>query len=297
MNVSRKVNESMIDMLKNFSKTSSPRYLLDKYEYYSVNPNGGEEDMKKASLLGKGGFGDVYSVREIKARDPYAVKIVKMNYEENYSSGHATTISEMDQNRIFMFVKYCQEACLLSGFCHSNIVKVRETWIQMGEEGSGNEGEAERFESEALANIQIILNFLLESGESGRAASTLSGNVAEALERTQGLTLYMVMDLYDTDLAQYACSLKNETKVEIIKDLIKAIDYLHSKHYCHLDLKPSNILLQTSNNEVKVAVADFGLCTRFRPEAIPREPGAGTWPYNTAQTQMFLIRLTSGPLD
>ena len=53
MNVSRKVNKTMIDMLKNFDETSSPRCFLDKYEYCPVNSNGDEENIKKQVFLEK----------------------------------------------------------------------------------------------------------------------------------------------------------------------------------------------------------------------------------------------------
>ena len=119
--------------------------------------------------------------------DNYAVKVVKISYKGKYSSESSTAMPKNYEDIIFTFIQACQEACLLAKFQHPNIVKVYETWIQMGEELSGSQEEAVSSESEALDNIQVILNFLRESGELNGGAQTLPEGVQKALEQTQGV--------------------------------------------------------------------------------------------------------------
>jgi calcium-dependent protein kinase len=43
----------------------------------------------------------------------------------------------------------------------------------------------------------------------------------------------------------------------IIKQVLSAVSYCHSKNICHRDLKPENILMDLKNNS-QIKVIDFG---------------------------------------
>jgi len=45
----------------------------------------------------------------------------------------------------------------------------------------------------------------------------------------------------------------------LIKRMIAALEYLHSKGIAHRDLKPENLLLQSKESDSEVKIADFGL--------------------------------------
>ena len=127
---------------------------------------------------------------------------------------------------------------------------------------------------------------------SGDQSQTCSNtNMYNTMHCFIGLTLYMVMDLYETDLDKHVCNLNDENKAEIIKGLIYALSYFHDRMYCHSDLKPKNILLKDCDSEIKMAITDFGLCTLYESEPILRVHIGGTHPYNSVQDKYYSDKL------
>lgn len=49
----------------------------------------------------------------------------------------------------------------------------------------------------------------------------------------------------------------------IMKGIISAVSYIHSKGIVHRDLKPENILIQNPNDPNSIKVIDFGLSAKF----------------------------------
>ncbi len=62
----------------------------------------------------------------------------------------------------------------------------------------------------------------------------------------------------------------------IFKEILKALLYIHKKDILHLDLKPSNILIEQSG---KIKISDFGIGIQFNKENINNNLLVGTLKY------------------
>jgi len=51
----------------------------------------------------------------------------------------------------------------------------------------------------------------------------------------------------------------------IMKNILEAMAYVHSKGIVHWDLKPENLILKNKDNDLDVKIADFGLASFLAP--------------------------------
>lgn len=98
-------------------------------------------------------------------------------------------------------------------------------------------------------------------------------NLVEAVESER--TLWIIMEcadgggLYDRIISMDHFS--EAVASRLIKQVLRAVHYMHSNGVVHRDLKPENVLLQSKDPESDVKVADFGLAVElgfegFHPE-------------------------------
>ncbi|XP_027016916.1 cyclin-dependent kinase 6 isoform X2 [Tachysurus fulvidraco] len=83
--------------------------------------------------------------------------------------------------------------------------------------------------------------------------------------RKPGLDLMLVFEYIDQDLSSFLSTvpedgLSRDKIKDIMQQLLKGLDFLHTNTVMHRDLKPCNVLL-SSRGEVKIA--DFGLARIF----------------------------------
>ena len=75
---------------------------------------------------------------------------------------------------------------------------------------------------------------------------------------------YVVLELLrGGELFKYICDDENfseQTILELMRNLLQALEYLHAKKIMHRDLKPENIILKNKNGKMsEIVLADFGL--------------------------------------
>jgi serine/threonine protein kinase len=84
--------------------------------------------------------------------------------------------------------------------------------------------------------------------------------------------LFIQMELCDFTLKDYLMTWSEYDslgeKIDIIIQIIKGLEYIHSKNIIHRDIKPDNIFLITNNlnpelNKYLVKIGDFGLCKKY----------------------------------
>ncbi|XP_064263163.1 serine/threonine-protein kinase PAK 3-like isoform X2 [Passer domesticus] len=80
-----------------------------------------------------------------------------------------------------------------------------------------------------------------------------------------GEELWLVMEYMDGGTLSNVISksyLSEEEMAAISRECLQGLDFLHSNHVIHRDVKSSNILLRTDGS---VKLADFGLSTQLTP--------------------------------
>ncbi|KAJ3653768.1 hypothetical protein Zmor_013003 [Zophobas morio] len=63
----------------------------------------------------------------------------------------------------------------------------------------------------------------------------------------------------DKALVPVTGHVRSETIYEVLRQLLKGVEYIHSKGIVHHDIKPSNIFIQIENGSLLVQLGDFGL--------------------------------------
>ncbi len=79
----------------------------------------------------------------------------------------------------------------------------------------------------------------------------------------------LIMEMFnghDLGEKQTLKSLGKDDKIRAVYQCLQALDYLHKRHYIHLDIKPSNFILHNG----KVKLLDFGVSVQngYKPKAI-----------------------------
>ena len=138
---------------------------------------------------------------------------------------------------------------------NQKIVAVKRIKINLDTEG---------IPSSALREISILRNLYHE-------------NIEKILDIiTTDTKLYMVLEFIEFDLQSFFEKLSQEPKITnysheelikiILKQILKGVEYLHSKKIIHRDLKPQNVLI---NKDLTIKLADFGLSRKLSFEKRP----------------------------
>ena len=102
----------------------------------------------------------------------------------------------------------------------------------------------------------------------------------EVMETPQ--KLYLIMEYCKGgELFNYIIRKKHlseEQSCKFFHEIIDALEYLHIQNIVHRDIKPQNILLDTSNNEITLKIIDFGISNIYSLDSL-LESSCGTASY------------------
>ncbi|XP_045896609.1 cyclin-dependent kinase 6 isoform X2 [Micropterus dolomieu] len=117
---------------------------------------------------------------------------------------------------------------------------------------------------------------------------------ASAIPVGRSLDLTLVLEYIDQDLSTYlskvpASGLSRDCIKDLMQQLLRGLDFLHTNIVLHRDLKPENILV-SSRGEVKIA--DFGLA-RIYTFNIALTPGVVTLWYRAPEVLLNSVYMSS----
>jgi len=95
------------------------------------------------------------------------------------------------------------------------------------------------------------------------------------------MTVLRLMGIVGHSLSSYCENKYPEIDQDIpgiIEKVYKALEYAHSKHIFHMDVRPSNIIVERKGEEFDVLLADWG-CGMFRDDRIQQRQFIGCAPY------------------
>jgi len=129
--------------------------------------------------------------------------------------------------------------------------------------GADSEGFLARFRAEARAAADLVHAGIVSVYEYGEEA----GYAYIAMEYIEGRSL---RDCFEREVA-----FSSGDSVDIMSQLLEALQYAHERGVCHRDIKPANILISHTG---QIKVADFGIasaepCTCGGAEEVMGTPG------------------------
>ncbi|KAH0602287.1 uncharacterized protein H6S33_009831 [Morchella sextelata] len=164
-------------------------------------------------------------------------------------------------------------------------------WLEKGEQGavravkqiSRANTTLNQRERHALTELKGYPDSFVELFESGCYED--QNNIYLAMEYIEHGDLMGVVKNRQGSISE------NEIK-SITRQLLTALKIMHSKNFCHRDLKPQNILV-ASISPIKVKVADFGV-TKQASDSTQLRTVVGTWGYMAPEVLGFSDAETSG---
>ena len=113
----------------------------------------------------------------------------------------------------------------------------------------------------------------------GRILHSLDLTVKE--ENENFVLPVIVMERYDITLNNFIITARPsvDERLYIVQKMICGIDYIHSQHIIHYDLKPENIMITTRNKHLHLYIVDFGLAKRSTDPYTKFHHKSGTPPW------------------
>lgn len=187
-------------------------------------------------VIGKGGFATVYQAKCNADNKVYAIKEIKIKLN-----------SKRFQRSKMQFETALNEIYFLSLNQSNCVVKLYHAWVEFDNKASNPKKNFISLPDDGSASKETIFNAILSI--------------------SQKIRIYIQMELCDNNLANYILSegvsgkftgKKMLKRLEISRDIIKAVQFIHNNNMIHRDIKPGNIFIDRNGH---IKLGDFGLST------------------------------------
>ena len=153
---------------------------------------------------------------------------------------------------------------------------ITKHYIILNDLGHGSYGQVKRVKNINLQEERAMKIVSKKSQTSQNEIDILRKishpNISNVFEIFEDSRKYYIMmefleggELFDVIISQGFFS--ELDAAHIMKQILSAVNYLHSKQIVHRDLKPENIMLMNKpvNNKFEIKIIDFGTATMFEP--------------------------------
>ncbi|XP_064465793.1 eIF-2-alpha kinase GCN2-like [Ornithodoros turicata] len=215
-----------------------------------------QAEFETLEWLGRGGFGDVFKVRNRLDGCIYALKRILLNRSSRL----------LDK-------KIMREVKLLSRLNHENIVRYYHSWIEVTTEAPNEDSpSASRDWSIHKPKSEHPFGSMCISSsddddddvvvfEGSREEEDASGDEAPVTVRSYHF-MFIQMEFCEKSTLRTAIDTglsNNVTRVwRLFREIVEGLAHIHQQGMIHRDLKPVNIFLDSSD---RVKIGDFGLAT------------------------------------
>ncbi len=250
-NISASPSELIKYLQNNKQLEKSPLINNDSIKSMIQNYSRLHQDFIQLEKIGKGGFGQVHKVYHKIDSSLYAIKKIPIKN------------CDLVSNNGINLEKILNEVRCIAKLNHQNIIRYYNSWIEydiIDYNLNSNKSSSSLLEFDSEENDSLIID-------------DSNNNIEDNCK----LTLFIQMELCDLNLKDWLIkrdergNFDYQHSIEIFKQIVYGLNYIHKNNVIHRDIKPANIFLfhiykdqfvpesEINNFNYIIKIADFGL--------------------------------------